>query len=235
MFAVMPAHAQQTLNYKAVYHLGFINKVAGHGVITLAPDGDNTNVTFVGQSIPWGGRVYSVNDTLTVGPQQPLPNDNPTQQIIFRSGYYSKPLEAVLNGGSYNPQDPANYRTISGLGNLSASDDTMEAVAISTDMLGLIPLFQNSDFEKMQTGQQFDIPVTLPGDDVQHVYITYLGTDTYTTDWDTHSTYKVEFNYTYKGVKTDYPVTCQIDAQSRIPLLFSASIAIGKVELVYCK
>lgn len=81
-------------------------------------------------------------------------------------------------------------------------------------------------FVRITAGEAY-VKVGLDGD-VQHVEITYNCTDTYNG----HNVYATVFEYSYHGEMDNYPVKCLIDSHSRIPLLLSANLKIGHVELV---
>ena len=216
----------QDLSYDAEYHLGFIKVTAGHADISINIEGDNIFATLNGQSIPWHGRVYAISDTIrasVVGDGRNL-----AESVITLTGRYSKPKVRQLDSGNYDRSDPGNYQTIYGRGDLSASSETMEAVTITADMLALFKVFRMLDFATMQPDDRLYIPITLPNGDIQHVAITYHGRDTYRDS----QTYSVVFEYTYHGQMSNYPVTCQIDQASRLPLMFSADLKIGHIELV---
>lgn len=101
-------------------------------------------------------------------------------------------------------------------------------VTITADMLSLYYYFSEIDFDRLQPGEKVTIGITLPDGDVQHAEITYNGTDTYNG----HNVYATVFEYSYHGEMDNYPVKCLIDSHSRIPLLLSANLKIGHVELV---
>lgn len=201
------------IKYKVNYHWGLINTTAANGTVRLEATGNSLTASLDGHSISWGGRQYTVSDTLKV---ITMPGRGPLyarQNVLYRAGRYSKPLVSLLSSPAYNPGDPANYRTISGQGTLSASPKTMEAVGISCDMLGIFYLFRYMDFTALQPGQTLLMSVNMPRTGMQHAMITYLGPDQYQDS----PSYKVRFEYTYRGVRSGYPVTCQVERSSRIP------------------
>lgn len=216
----------ENLRYNAEYHLGPVRITAGQAEVNINFDGKTFNGTFNGHSIPWHGRVYSVSDTLsaTITESTGLSHE----QVIYENGWYTKPMVKHLESGKFDPHNPENYKNIYGRGKLDASDGTMEAITITADMLSLFYYFKEINFASMSAGQVIKIPVTLPDGDIQHVVITFKGSDIYND----HKTYKVVFEYSYHGEMANYPVTCQIDQISRIPLLFSSNIKIGHIELV---
>lgn len=216
----------ENLRYNAEYHFGLIRITAGHADVNINFDGNTFTGTFNGHSIPWHGRVYSVSDTLhaTITKSTGLSHE----QVIYENGWYTKPMVKHLASGKFDRRNPENYKNIYGRGELDASNGTMEAVTITADMLSLFYYFKEIDFASLKCGQTIKIPVTLPDGDIQHVVITYKGTDNYND----HNTFKVVFEYSYHGQIANYPVTCQIDQKSRIPLLFSSNIKIGHIELV---
>lgn len=228
-------HAEsEQINYRVEYTLGPIHKTAAHGVVTLDTNGSIFTGTLNGHSIPWGGRLYTVSDTLKMQIANPVRNDGtPHQNITYRNGWYSKPKVDEIKDKTYDPLNPANYKTILGAGQLNASNATMEAVTITSDMLGLFHLFKSYDFSTVKPGYTMNIPMNLPNNTVQHVYVTYLGPSSYNLNGTDVKTYKLRFEYTYHGARSNYPVYCQLDPESRIPLLLYADLEIGKMELIY--
>lgn len=216
----------ETLRYDAEYHLGIVRITAGRAEINVNLDGDMFSGTFNGQSIPWHDRIYAISDTLRASMTKTAGLS--LEKVVYENGWYTKPKVKQLTSGKYDSRKPKNYKTIYGQGELDASNGTMEAVTITADMLSLFYYFKEIDFAAMKRGQTIRIPVTLPDGDIQHVVITYKGAD----NFNDHKTYKVVFEYSYHGQMANYPVTCQIDQDSRIPLLFSANIKIGHIELV---
>ncbi|MDE6022071.1 MAG: DUF3108 domain-containing protein, partial [Muribaculaceae bacterium] len=104
---------------------------------------------------------------------------------------------------------------------------TMEAVTVTADMLGMFYYFHEIDFASMSPGQQITIPIS--GGYSQSVTVTYNGP----SNFGGYSTYSVSFEYSYQGAPTGYEVQAQVDQSSRIPVLLSADLAIGHVEMEY--
>ena len=221
----------EELNYKVLYHLAFINKTAGHGTIKLQCSGDTLHGTLTGRSIDWGGRYYSVADTLCATLDLTVADSIPRQKVVSVSGWYTKPTAEQLAAGTYDRTDPANYRTIAGQGNLSADPSTMEAISITANMLGLFQFFKLYDLGAMKENESLSIPIAMPDGSNEYVFVTYLGPSTY-YDTKDHDTYHVRFEYSYKGKNSNYPVDCQVDRATRYPLLLSSSLPIGKLEMI---
>lgn len=217
-----------SIKYNVKYHLGFIEETAATGILTMQATGDSFTGSLAGQSIPWGGRVYTVRDTLQAVTTGSLATKDLSQKITYRNGWYFKPEASLLNSGKFDVTNPANYRTINGAGQLSASPATMEAIGISANMLGLFYIFQELDFDSLQSDQVVTIPVTMPDGTREQVYLTYLGPSTFGNI----RTWQVRFVYTYQGRRSDYPVTAQIDSTTRLPLSLSAHLAIGQMEMI---
>lgn len=216
-----------TLKYKFDYHWGFINKMAAQGTVTLDDDGETFTATLNGHTIPWGGREYTVSDTLRMISSRGADGRDEFHET-YRAGWYSKPFIAAIQDGSYKPFSPSNYKTISGLGSLSVSPQTMEAVSISVDMLAMYRIFHSIDFSSLTSGQTVTIPVKMPDGTTSHSYVTYKGAASY----EGTPSYEVEVLTTYRGSKSNYPVTCQISRDSCVILLMQASIAIGDIRMI---
>lgn len=214
---------EKTLCYEARYHYGLLKITAGDAYINVRLDGDRFTGTLNGQSIPIGHRIYAISDTLEAtmvegrGPAK--------ENVTYENGWYTKPR-------SHRPRidftNPDHYKNINGGGYLNASSSTMEAVTISTDMLAMFYYFKDIDFSTLKPGQKIDLAINLPDGDVQQLIIDYEGEDTYND----RATHRVTFTYSYHGVMTNYPVTAQIDKESCLPLLLSADIKIGHIELI---
>lgn len=213
-----------SLTYDVVYHWGLINKVAGHGYVNYHTYGNTYMASLQGSSIPWGGKIYTVNSSLraTFGPER---DGVSTETVDAIRGVYSKP-----DVGS-NPHS-APYRTIYGAGTLDASSETMEAVTIMSDMLSIFYYARQLGFATMPAGRELEIPIVRDGVE-QTLYITYKGVQSYSYGGYSTEAYAIEFRYTYNGAPDRFPVTCLIGTDSRIPVMFSADLLIGHVEMRY--
>lgn len=218
----------QEVNYEAHYHCGLINVMIAHARVTLSKEGENFNATFNGNTIPWGGRVYCVSDTLSAlfTPGKPYSRET----VTYVNGWYMKPHENVF-ASSFDRSNPANYKNIKGQGDLSASDKTMEAIHISAFMLGLFEYYREIDFENMKAGDRIVIPVAVEGGAGESVTITYNGKSSAESGGFRHQTYSTVFEFTYGGVPSGYPVNTEVSVDSRLPVVMSTDLAIGKVEL----
>lgn len=214
------------LCYEARYHCGFIHIDAGKAYITLSLNGDQYMATLNGESVPIGDKVYAISDTLcaTMAPTKGLSKEN----VTYENGWYTKPAVDSNEPLSCLLTDPAKYKNIHGEGDLDASNGTMEAVTVSTDMLAMFYYFQQLAYSSLTPGQEIDIAINLPDGDVQQLQIVYEGEDSFNGT----PTHKLKFNYSYHGEMTDYPITAQVDQASKLPLLISADIKIGHIELV---
>lgn len=221
----------QEIHYNAHYHWGPVNVRIGHAQVSIqAEDGRNFFATLDGNSIPWEGRVYCVSDTLrAIMTATPAVS---SERIVYINGWYMKPKVGQYRSRSFNPDDPSNYKNILGEGSLSASSNTMEAIDVTANMLGLYYYYHELDFENMPAGKVITIPIETAGGE-ERVVITYNGKTQYSIDGVNYPAYDTVFEYSYQGAMNGYPVNCIVGANDRIPLLFSASLPIGHVEMIY--
>lgn len=221
----------QEIHYDVHYHWGFIDVMIAHGVVTMQTSGNQFSATLDGNSIPWDGRVFCVSDTLraNMAPAAGLSRET----VTYENGWYLKPKVTEYRSNGFNPSNPANYKNIKGEGTLNASDDTMEAITVTADMLGMFYYFKEMDFESMAPGSQVTIPIAVEGGDAQKVVVTYNGKSSYSVGGSTYPTYSVNFEYSYKGAMSGYPVLAQVGVSSRLPLLLSASLPAGHVEMIH--
>ena len=215
----------QELPYTVHYHWGLVDVNIGHGKVTLSSQGNQFNATLDGNTIPWEGRIFCVSDTLnaTMSPGTPYSRET----VDYENGWYLKPKVMEYRSDGFQASNPANYKNIAGQGQLDADAQTMEAVTVTADMLGMFYYFHEIDFDGMSAGQQVTIPID--GGYAQSVTVTYNGL----SNFGGYSTYSVSFEYTYQGAATGYAVQAQVDRSSRIPVLLSAELAIGHVEMIY--
>lgn len=224
--AAFTASAQSTaMNYNITYKWGFIEKVAGHGTVRMNMDGNTLSATLDGHSIPWGGRLYSVADTL-VSTFTPSGNSY-VQNVVYQNGWYTKPEVGAPTADLL--ASPANYRTINGQGTLDASDATMEAITITCDMLGFFHLAQVLDFEAIPQGSSITVPIHYKDGSAERVLISYNGI----ANTPAGRAYDVVFNYSYNGQLSEYPVHTMVAADSRVVLSAAAHLLIGDLEMVY--
>lgn len=235
-FACMPANAaatglSRTIPYKVIYKWGFITKDAGTGTVTLNNSGNTLNASLTGHSIPWGGRIYSVHDTITATVTHAAGSALPTENVIYENGIYTKPRVSTLPDGSISIERDDMFRSIRGAGTLSASPATMEAVTITADMLGLYKYADVIDYAKMQPGETTAINITgaMPG----RAEIRYVGPATVEIGGASLNTWQIVFNYQYQGSMSSYPVNAWISVDYGFPVKLSADITIGHVEMIY--
>lgn len=230
--AMLTARAQSdtlsadTLHYRMNYHWGFINKTAGEGTVVTRASGDTVSVSFSARSIPWGGRLYSVKDSL-VATLKSTPSLS--EDVIYENGTYTKPMVSVGTDGVLNIQRNYPYKNIMGKGTLSASDATMQAITITADMLSLFKWGSVLDFDSMQPGQLRDVVIT--GADPGKLQVRYNGKTNLQLDGVTLPVYSIVFTFEYEGAMSDYPVTAYIGTPRMIPVFFSADLKIGHVQM----
>lgn len=129
----------QTNNYryKIEYDFMGLKKTAAHADVSIRIDGENFTGTLNGHSIEWGGRYYTVSDTLVARMFHTNGHLTVREEVVFKIGWYSKPTAAQAADGMYVFNNPKLYKNTDGMGLLDASEETMEAVSITTDMLAM--------------------------------------------------------------------------------------------------
>lgn len=235
MLAAIPGHALEIaptrLNYNVHYHWGLIDVMIAHGTVGMQTEGETFRATLDGNSIPWNGRVFCVSDTLhaVMSPGPGLSRET----VTYENGWYLKPKVMEFRSGGFNPDNPSNYKNIKGQGELNASGETMEAITVTADMLGLFYYFKEIDFGSMQEGQSITIPIAVEGGEPQRVVVTYKGKSSVNASGIDYQTYSTVFEYSYRGAMSGYPVEAQVSVDERIPVTISASLPVGHVEMIY--
>lgn len=215
--------------YNVNYHWGIIDVNIAHGTVKYECDGTNFHGTLDGVSIPWEGHVILVSDTLRT---QMLPGTPySTEKVNYQAGWYRRPKTKYYRSNDYDSANPATYKNMAGQGTYDASANSMEAIAITSDMIGMYYYAHEINFETLQPNQQFTIPIE--GQYEQRVVVTYLGKGSYEIENVTYPTYNIMFEYNYHGKMSGYPVQMRIDQKTRLPIFLSASIPVGKVEMIY--
>lgn len=214
----------QELSYNVKYQWGIIDVMIARGRVTMESDGRQFSGTLNGTSIPWEGKIINVADTLRANI-----GDN-TEIVTYQSGWYRHTPVSLFRGGSYNADNPAYYRNIAGQGDYSASSDSMEAITITSDMIGMYYYSHVIDFEKLQPGEV--VTLNIDGPYSRRLDITYQGKGVTDVNGDSYPTYNCSFIYSYAGGR-NYPVECKISASDRIPVYLSASLPVGHVEMMY--
>ena len=218
-----------TVPYDVNYHWGIIDVNIAHGTVKYEYDGTNFHGTLDGVSIPWEGHVILVSDTLNT---QMLPDGKYSKEKIdYQSGWYRRPKAKYFRSADYDASNPANYKNIAGEGTYDASNASMEAITITSDMIGMYYYAHEIDFESLQPNQEITIPIE--GVYAQEVKVTYLGKGSFEVENTTYPTYNIMFEYNYKGKMSGYPVQMRIHTTDRIPVFLSASIPVGKIEMIY--
>lgn len=224
----------QVYQYNVLYTLGPFHKEVGHAIVSTSTSGGNFIGVLNGRSFDWGGRIYTVRDTLHAtmhrsGPDNPIGID---ERVRFQIGWYAKPLVEEIENGSFSFSNPDNYRNTHGQGQLDASDDTMEAVTITSDMLGLFYFFRHMDFSGLHPSKVYLVPIIRPNGAVQYLSLTYLGPDTCVVNGKSVPTSHVQFDYGFEGESSGYPIDCQVEQGSGVPVEFSAALKIGHFKMV---
>lgn len=220
---------RQELPYSVKYHWGIINVDIARGLVTVESDGSNFYGTLDGTSIPWEGHIICVSDTLNA--QMSVNGNNLNERVAYQNGWYRRPHVNTFRSSTYNPDDPAIYKSIDGSGQYPASGDSMEAITVTSDMLGLYYFSHLLNFEQFPEGERIVIPIEGPYS--RELVITYNGKGVYNGSGGTYPTYDCVFEYGYDGRMSGYPIECKISADGRIPVYFSASLPVGHVEMLY--
>lgn len=215
--------------YNVNYHWGIIDVNIAHGTVKYQCDGTNFCGTLDGVSIPWEGHVILVSDTLET---QMLPGQPYSiEKVDYQSGWYRRPKAKYYRSDDYDASNPENYKTISGAGQYDASSNSMEAIAITSDMIGMYYYAHEIDFEALQPNEQ--VKIAIQGVYAQDLVVTYLGKGSYEVENTVYPTYNCMFEYNYNGKMSGYPVQMRIRQSDRLPIFLSASIPVGKVEMIY--
>lgn len=232
----IPAIAQinipyQTLTYNAHYHFGLINVEIAKGTVTVECNQNNFRATLNGESIPWEGHVFCVADTLYA---EMTPSDQwSKERVTYKNGWYRKPTSQEFREGTFDFNNPANYKNILGQGSLDASPQTMEAITVTADMLGLYYFYHEIDFDSLKPGQEITIPITGEGGQPEKVVINYYGKTRFNNGGTDCPVYDLTFEYSYDGSMTGYPVKTYVSEYDRIPLFMSATLPVGRLEMIY--
>ncbi len=208
------------LEYSVQYKWGFIDVAIGTAVANISIENNYLQGTLAGHSIPWEGRIFSVGDTVRA-------TMSPTTQINhYINGWYRKPHV----NEQVNVNAPANYRTILGQGSLNCSGNTIEAITITAQMIGMFYYAQEIDFDTMSPGESRTIQIESDKLAPERLVITYKGKGQVAGT--SHSeVYRITFEYSYGGEMSNYPVECEIATDNRIPIYFGADIKIGHVDM----
>lgn len=200
--------------YSINWKWGLINMNAAQAHVKTSCSNGNFFGTLTGQSIPWEGHIYAVSDTLQATLQ------SGAECIDYVNGWYRKPKAK----GPQLPEDnPESYLTIQGQGELNGSDATMEAIAVTANMLSMYYYARCIDFDCMKAGQELSIPISGNGNKPTMLRITYNSP--------CECGYSITFSYDFDNVPDSYEVECEIDSASRLPVMFSSNIRIGHVAM----
>lgn len=219
----------QEISYNVNYHWGIIDVNIARGTVTIQTDGDLFTGTLDGSSIPWEGKIICVSDTLKANMTDAA--GNLSESVVYQNGWYRHIPVSLYKSSNYNPDDPAYFKSIAGQGSYDASSDSMEAITVTSDMLGMYYFAHALDFSTMEAGHEYFIPID--GKYSKKVLINYQGQGVYNVDGNSYRTYDLTFEYSYDGSMSGFPVECKIGVDNRIPLFISASLPVGRVEMLY--
>lgn len=205
--------------YSIRYHWGLIDETAAHATITVRCDDDNFFGTLQGRSIDWAGQYFEVTDTLAslMVPVQGQPF--PSQAVTTCIGWYRKPTVDQLRAGDYDPMAPCNFINTAGQGQLDASESTLHNIFTTANLLATYYYGQYVDFDSLNPGQDISA-LCGPGTSLS---ATFNGT----TTWNGQPVRDLTMSYS----GADVPVRVLINSETGVPVLFSASLIIGEVEM----
>ncbi len=224
---------ENNYRYKIEYDFMGLKKTAAHVRVGIKIDGQKFTGTLNGHSIEWGGRYYTVSDTLVARMYHTNGHLNVREEVVFKIGWYSKPTAAEAADGMYVFNNPKMYKNTDGMGLLDASEETMEAVSITTDMLAMFYSYRKIDFDRIMPGREYLVSITGMNGARQHLLFRYLGLSKYKINGVEYPTYQTEFEYYFNGRPSGYTVSCEVERESRLPLVFSGKLKIGKVAMIY--
>lgn len=218
----------QQIHYNVNYHWGVLDVNIATGVVGMEADGSWYRATLDGTSIPWEGKIICVSDTLQA--TMNIADGRINENVEYQTGWYRHVPVNLFRSGAYNPDDSAYFRNIAGQGQYDASSDSMEAITVTSDMLGMYYFARVLNFPGMKPGECFTIPIS--GGYARSVVITYQGEGIYNFNGDNYPTYNCTFEYSYDGGMSGYPVECKVSVTDRIPMYLSASLPVGRVEML---
>ena len=220
---------QTEIPYSVNYHWGIIDVMIAHGTVDIQSDGNTFRGTLDGISIPWEGRIILVSDTLVA--KMEAGEKYSHENLIYQSGWYRHPKVNYYRGKNYDPANADFFKNIAGGGNYNASKNTMEAITVTSDMLGMFYYARELDFKTMSPGDKITLPIS--GGHAKQVVVTYTGTGNYSVEDHSFPTYNIEFEYIFEGNMSGYTVQMKIGQQNPIPMFIAASLPVGKVEMLY--
>lgn len=221
--------APREIPYDVKYHWGIINVGIAKGNVKVQGDGEEFYGTLNGTSIPWEGKILCVSDTLRAS--MLADNVDLKEHVKYQTGWYRHVNAEEFHSDSYNPANPAIYKNIAGEGEYDASQNSMEAITVTSDMIGMYYYAHVIDFPSLRAGQQIAIPIEGPFS--RMLLITYNGEGQYENNGQVYPTYDCSFEYDYGGRLSGYPVECKISKDERIPVYLGASLPVGRVEMLY--
>lgn len=205
--------------YTVYWHWGMVKLNAGNADVSYQCDNGNFYGTLSGHSIEWEGRIYCIGDTLQARMEPTVEN------VGYINGVYRKPLV----GEPLQSDNPAQYKSINGAGELSASDGTMETVDLMAQMINMFYYSKALDYASMEVGAVTEIPINMPDGSREMMRLTYHGTGP--SNYCQGDVYNLTLLYTYKGQISSYPIECEVSVDSLIPVLISSNIKIGHVQM----
>lgn len=215
--------------YNVNYHWGLIDVMIAQGTVKIECNDNQFYGTLDGTSIPWEGKIICVSDTLSA---RMVNNGDQLREIVdYQNGWYRRPSVEQFRSSGYNAADPAIYKNIHGQGSYDASNDSMEAITVTADMIGMYYYSRIINFNALRPGESFEVQID--GQFSNKLVVTYQGEGTYEVNGTSYPTYDCSFEYSYGAGMSGYPVECKIGVDNRLPLFLSASLPVGRVEMLY--
>lgn len=218
----------QEIKYDVRYRWGIIDVMIAKGTVKIESDGNNFYGTLDGTSIPWEGKIICVSDTLNAVMHSD--GNRFSETVRYQNGWYRHPSVDNFRSSDYNPANPLIYKNIAGQGEYNASGDSMEAITVTSDLIGMYYFAHAIDFSSLKPGTQLYIPIEGPYS--RMLLVTYNGTGTYSSDYGDFPIYDCTLQYDYGGRMSGYNIDCKIGIQDRTPLYIAASLPLGHVEML---
>ena len=220
---------RQEIPYNVNYHWGLIDVMIARGTVSIESDGNVFYGTLDGTSIPWEGKIICVSDTLHAATN--FEGGTFNEKVFNQTGWYRRPSVSSFRSSTYNPEDPAIYKNIAGQGAYDASNNSMEAITVTSDMIAVYYYAHAINFDALKPGEQ--IWVNIDGPYSRKMVLTYKGQSTQNVSGVTYPTYDCTFEFDYGGGMSGYPVECNISVTDRIPVFLCANLPVGRVEMLY--
>lgn len=222
----------ETLHYSVRFKWGLIDANVGIARITTCNDtqAGRFTATLSGKSVDLLGHYYEAGDTITGSIMSNGISRCENENIYGEKGRFA--IETI----TYNAEGPSSQGPVTEHlpnGKVVRSRVSNYGSGLTLDLLAVFYYMRQINYGDYSAGQSFRINIS-NGSQVEHLDISYIGTEDIEAGGATRSTYHISLTFSAQGSGQSDNMNVWISADNnRVPLLINGSLSVGHIECRY--